>query len=126
MNADIDSFCTFTLDGKRYVKDVTPTLFWNEVKLPSDEEDRNPFNLVWFLREHTRCVDFKYAWNNYYIYYDEGDEEFSMGYLTCLDYVGLVYLDNRDSNLNYIVKTLNEHKVTSKELKDAYRELGWV
>lgn len=39
-NADIDSFCTFTLDGKRDKIDKTPTLFWNEVKLPTDEEDK--------------------------------------------------------------------------------------
>ncbi|MBM6876288.1 hypothetical protein [Fusobacterium mortiferum] len=38
-NADIDSFCTFTLDGKRSEIDKNPTLFWNEVDLPTEDED---------------------------------------------------------------------------------------
>lgn len=38
-NADIDSFCTFTLDGKRDKIDKNPTLFWNEVDLPTEDED---------------------------------------------------------------------------------------
>jgi hypothetical protein len=114
---------TYNLDGIHGCT-KTPVLYYREKFI--DTSDEIPFNLVEFLRENTRCVDFDYAWNNYYIYYDEGDEEFYMDYLTCLDYVGLIYLDNRDSDLNYVVKTLNEHKVTSKELKDAYKLLGWV
>lgn len=38
-NADIDSFCTFTLDGKRNKIDKNPTLFWNEIDLPTEKED---------------------------------------------------------------------------------------
>lgn len=38
-NADVDSFCTFTLDGKRNIIDKNPTLFWNEVDLPTEDED---------------------------------------------------------------------------------------
>lgn len=125
VNADIDSFCTFTLDGKRYVKDLTPTLFWSEVNIPTDEEDRNPFNLVEFLRENTRCVEFDIGKNNYCIHYDEENGILDIGYLLFLDYLGTVYLDG-DSNLDYIVKKLNEHKVTPKELKDAYKLLGWI
>lgn len=35
----------YTFDGKIYKVDKNPILFWNEVKLPTAEEDRPPFNL---------------------------------------------------------------------------------
>lgn len=113
---------TYNLDGIHGIT-KTPVLYYREKYI--DTSDDKPFNLVEFLRENTRCVDFKYDWNNCYIYYSEEDEEFSMGYLTHWDYVGLVYLD-RDSDLNYVVETLNEHKITPQQLRNAYRELGWL
>lgn len=40
--ADIDSFCTFTFDGKRADIDISPSLFWNEIKFEIPEK---PFDL---------------------------------------------------------------------------------
>lgn len=114
---------TYNLDGIHGCT-KTPVLYYREKFI--DTSDDKPFNLVEFLRENTRCVDFEIGKNNYCIHYDEENDMLDLGYLLFLDYLGTVYLDNRDSDLNYVVKTLNEHKVTSKELKDAYKLLGWI
>ena len=113
---------TYNLDGI-YGDTKTPVLYYKEKFI--DTSDEKPLNLVEFLQKNTSCVDFEYDKNNYYIYYDEENEELNFDCVSSLDFVGLVYLD-RDSDLNYVIKKLNEHKVTPKELKDAYKLLGWL
>lgn len=39
-------------DGKNFFSEKYPNLYWNEVKLPTEEEDKKPFDLVEFLREN--------------------------------------------------------------------------
>lgn len=88
------------------------------------ETIENPFNLVEFLEENVSCVDFITGEKNYYIYYDEYNKTFSYDFL-CLDnHIGVVHLDSAD--FNYIIKELNNKKVTPKELKEAYKKLGWI
>lgn len=88
------------------------------------ETIENHFNLVEFLEENVSCVDFITGEKNYYIYYDEYNKTFSYDFL-CLDnHIGVVHLDSAD--FNYIIKELNNKKVTPKELKEAYKKLGWI
>lgn len=122
VNADIDSFCTFTLDGKRYVKDLTPTLFWSEVNIPTDEEDRNPFNLVEFLRENLKPKEFVCGEYNYYYFFWANDEEWSICYDAMNQDIKVYFKDmNR-----YVIDMLNQNKITPQQLRNAYRELGWL
>lgn len=115
---------SFTLDGKDYPSDVNPILFWNEIKLPTTEEDKKPFNLVEFLKDKTEPIQFTNGAYNYYIYYDSLREKFYYDSVSMCDSIGTVYL--RQDGIQDIVKELNENKATQQQLKDAYKELGWI
>lgn len=127
VNADIDSFCTFTLDGKRYVKDLTPTLFWNEVKLPNDEEDKKPFDLVEFLRENLEPRDFRGGTNNIELRFSHKSNKWKWNWSVLNQSIGAVYFRDRNNGiLHYIIDILNKNKITPQQLRNAYRELGWL
>lgn len=122
VNGDIDSFCTFTLDGKRYDKDVTPTLFWNEFHIPTDEEDKKPFDLVEFLRKNLEPKEFEYEKENFYIYYSPYGKRW-YSHITTYDDVLAAYFKKCSREL---VDTLDDNKVTPQQLKQAYKTLGWI
>lgn len=115
---------SFTFDGKYYKSDINPILFWNEIKLPTTEEDKKPFNLVEFLKDKTESIPFEGRGTNYYIYYDSSRKNFSYDYVSDYDRIGTVYL--RKDGIQDIVKELNKNKATQQQLKDAYKELGWI
>lgn len=117
-------YYSFTFDGKDYPSDINPILFWNEIKLPTKEEDKKPFNLVEFLKDKTAPVQFRNDASNCYIYYGSLGEKFYCDRTSASDRIGTVYL--RQDGIQDIVKELNENKVTPQQLKDAYKELGWI
>lgn len=117
-------YYSFTLDGKDYPSDANPILFWNEIKLPTTEEDKRPFNLVEFLKDKTESIQFINGASNYYIYYDSLRERFYYDSVSICDCIGTVYL--RKDDIQDIVKELNKNKATQQQLKDAYKELGWI
>lgn len=117
-------YYSFTLDGKDYPSDINPILFWNEIKLPTTEEDKKPFNLVEFLKDKTEPVQFTNGAYNCYIYYGSLRERFYCDSSSMSDHIGTVYL--RQDGIQDVVKELNENKVTQQQLKDAYKELGWI
>jgi hypothetical protein len=125
--ADIDSFCTFDLDGKRYITDKYPTLFWNEFHIPSDEEDKKPFNLVDFLRDNLEPREFRWDTNNIELHFSHRLNKWKWTCSGVYQSIGVVYFRDRDNDIfHYIVDTLNENKVTLTQLKKAYLELGWL
>lgn len=71
--ADVDSFCTFTFDGKRDVNDKIQTLFWDEVKFEAPEKPI-VFNLENELKKLI-IKEFEFEERNYYLYYNLEDEE---------------------------------------------------
>lgn len=71
--ADVDSFCTFTFDGKRDVNDKNPSLFWDEIKYEIPEKP-TIFNLENELRKLI-IKEFEFEERNYYLYYNLEDEE---------------------------------------------------
>lgn len=114
----------FTFDGKRYeLNDKYPMLFWNEVKLPTDEEDKKPFNLVEYLRENLEPKEFENGKLNYYLNFIEIYDncwKFEMSRNT--DMISVCFKEGkRDVEIDLIRK-----KVTPQQLKEAYRELGWL
>ena len=103
VNADIDSFCTFTLEGKRYVKDVNPTLFWNEFHVHTEEEDKKPFDLVDYLKENLEPKEFICGEYNYYYVFWANDEEWSV----CCDVINQdikVYFDVQSEDFINMLK----------------------
>lgn len=115
---------TFTLDGKYDIDYDYVSLFWNKFHIPTDEEDKKPFDLVEFLKSNTEKVDFEYDEFNYYIYYDMQRNEFALDYVLFSFHIGEVYL--KEGNIKNIVNNLNENKVTPEQVKQAYKELGWL
>lgn len=120
---------SFDTEGRSYIN-YNPELFWNEVKLPTEEEDKKPFDLVEFLKENFTKVDFT-PWNdNLFIYYDYNRKELLIQEESIDDNIGTVYLKFNDivnpSRINSVISKLNESKVVPHQLKQAYKELGWL
>lgn len=62
----------YALNGKRNPIDKYPTLFWNEVHLPTDKEDKKPFDLVEFLKDNLKPKKFVLGEQNYYLEFSQG------------------------------------------------------
>lgn len=121
-----DNSCSFnssyTFDGFACIGHKCPSIYWNEIKLPTDNEDKKPFDLVEFLKRNLEPEEFEYESNNYTLLYD---------YSTKALYIDIDILI--ESTFPYfksisfeILGTLNDNKITLKQLKEAYRELGWL
>lgn len=112
----------YTFSGEACTEDKYPVLFWNEFHIPTDEEDKKPFNLVEFLRENLEPKEFEAGECNNYFYFNIKDNEWHVSYNHYFQEIKTYF-----SNINYdFTNTLNENKVTPKELKDAYKILGWL
>lgn len=116
----------FTFDGKRYqLNDKYPMLFWNEVKLPTDEEDKR-FDLVEYLKENLQPVEFNEDKFNYFLTYNARSKELEFNAsMICID-IHLTYFHLNSDELKNIEKVLNDNKVTIQQLKQGYKELGWL
>lgn len=126
VNVITGEIVTYTLDGKPYTRDINPTLFWNEVKLPTEEEDKKTFNLVEFLRENLEPVEFNEDKFNYFLTYNVRSKELEFNCsMICVD-VHLTYFHLCSDKLKNVERTLNDNKVTIQQLKDAYKILGWL
>ena len=116
----------YTSDGKEHERDINPALFWNEIKLPSNEEDRKPFNLVEFLRENLKPVEFNEDKFNYFLTYNVKSKELEFNCsMICVD-VHLTYFHLCSDELKNVQKELNYNKVTIQQLKEVYKTLGWL
>lgn len=119
-NADIDSFCTFTLDGKRDKIDKNPTLFWNEVKLPTQEEDKKPFDLESELKK-LEIVEFKDSESNFSLFWN----------YCCND---IVYFINRtvqipsvlyftEKSIKNFMNNIEDKKISKEQFFKAYKKV---
>lgn len=110
---------SYTFDGTQFDDDKYPSLFWNEFHIPTDEEDRKHFDLVDFLKENLEPKEFKFEeWNEYIV---NIDEVWVGRATTCIEIPTIYFKSVRDS----VLDTLTTEKVTMKQLKQAYKELGW-
>lgn len=115
----------FTVDGfeATSVDYIYPTLFWNEFDIPTNEED-TPLDLIELLEGGASCIDFVDGEKNYFIYYDELNKCFRYAFSVHENYITTVYLDS--GNFDFLVNMLNGYKITPKQLKNAFEELGWL
>lgn len=80
------------------------------------------FNLVEFLKENLKPKEFEVGECNNYFYFNMKDNEWYVSYNHYFQEIKTYFSNiNRD-----FVNTLNENKVIPKELKEAYKELGWL
>lgn len=116
----------FTFDGKRYeLNDKYPMLFWNEVKLPTVEEDKKPFDLVNFLRYNLEPKEFEQDTSNIELYFSHKTNRWNWGSNIMTQSILVVYFKASDK-LSCVVDTLNDNKITIQQLKQGYKELGWL
>lgn len=78
--ADVDSFSTFTFEGKRNSCDKNPTLFWKEIKF---KIPKKPFDLENELRK-LKIKEFKEFEENYYLIWDFNDNR--LDYACAIDF----------------------------------------
>lgn len=119
---------TYTIEGKRNEEDTVPELFWNEIYIPTDKEDKRPFDLIDFLKDNFDRKFFVKGDKNYNIVYSHFYNEF---YFHCSDeYENMTTVFIKSKNCNNSIKSLvdklNENKVTKEKLVEAYKELGWI
>lgn len=112
----------YLLNGKITEDDANPTLFWNEVKLPTEEEDKKPFYLVKYLEENLSPADFTKDVSNYYLCYDYCDDEWKRFVAIHKDILTAYFISICDT----VLETLTNEKITPQQLKQAYKELGWL
>lgn len=113
-------------DGKNFFSEKYPNLYWNEVKLPTEKEDKKPFDLVEFLRENLQPVEFNEDKFNYFLTYNVRSKELEFNAsMICID-IHLTYFHLNSDELKSIEKVLNGNKVTIQQLKQAYKILNWL
>lgn len=118
-----DCDISFTIDGKRFKEDINHVLFWNEVKLPTEEEDKRPFNLAEFLINNLEPKEFENGKPNYYLRFTKSfDNSWSFEINCHTDMIGVCFKEGKRS----IEIELTRNKITPKQLRDAYKELGWL
>lgn len=113
--ADIDSFCTFTFDGKR--ADISPSLFWDEIKF---EVPVKAFNLEEELRK-LEVVEFKNEYNNYFIYWSNNFQEICLTSYTNIEIPMIKYF-SKESAYNF-KKSMNNKNITKEQFFSAYKKV---
>lgn len=116
---------TFTLDGKYGIDYDYVSLFWNEFHIPTDEEDKKPFNLVEFLTENLTKINFKEGEENLYLAYICEFNRFAVCSSGTVFNPTVVYFDTGLSNCD-LEEILYSNDVTADELVKAYKELEWL
>lgn len=119
---------TYTIEGKRKKEDAVPELFWNEFYIPTDEEDKKPFDLVEFLKDNFDRKFFIKGDKNYQIVYSHFYNEFYFNYSDEYENIPVVFIKSKNCNnsIKSLVDKLNENKVTKEQLIEAYKELKWI
>lgn len=115
--ADIDSFCTFTFDGKRADIDISPSLFWDEIKFKIPEK---PFDLEEELRK-LEVIEFSFDENSYLLFYD--NEENSICY-DCTGYLDIPFVNYFTSRSIYdFMDKIKDKNITREQFFTAYKKV---
>ena len=81
-----------------------------------------PFDLVNYLKENLSPADFTKDVSNDYLGYDYCDEEWKRFVSIHKDIRTVYFISICDT----VLETLTKEKITPKQLKEAYKELGWL
>lgn len=111
----------YKVNGIYASEDESPRLFWDEIKFKIPEK---PFNLKEFLKENLEHKEFFNERSCDCI----GIRGKNFKILTSEENViGTVYFKTIEyEKIKKIEDALNENEVTPKQLKQAFKELGWI
>lgn len=115
----------YTVDGRENDYDKYPELFWNEFHILTGKEDRKQFDLIRFLKTNLEPKEFEYDIHNLELYFSHSSNSIKIADCSVSESIGVVYFKSNDK-INGIVDTLNQNKITSQQLRDAYKKLGWL
>ena len=115
-----DDVCTtFSYDGKFHLN-CNQSLFWDRFEFTPPAK---PFDLVDYLNKNLITKEFKKGEDNFYLIYDPKYNMWRRAQSTRFEemtvYFGEIMIDQ-------VVQTLTDKKITPKQLKQAYKELGWI
>lgn len=115
--ADIDSFCTFTFDGKRADIDISPSLFWDEIKFEVPEK---PFSLEDELRK-LEVVEFEYEKDNTYLAWNYEKNEIDYFFEQKLENPGLLYFELDD--VIFFLENIESKVITKEQFFETYKKV---
>lgn len=115
--SDTKRICNFTIDGKRAVNDINPTLFWDEIKFEIPEK---PFNLENELKK-LEIQEFYYRGRNFYLLWDNQAQEIFISSDDIFERPLCIYF-NEKSAINFYEK-IKDKKITKKQFLTAYKNV---
>lgn len=122
INFDIDMSGWYTSDGKRYINSQVVELYWDEVKMPTDKEDKKPLNLVEFLKDNLKPTEFRLGKTSYSLVFDLLRKEWVRDECHQLYRPETVYFEYIGIN---VIEELDKNKITPQQLKEAFKKLEW-
>ena len=115
--SDTKRICNFTIDGKRAVNDINPTLFWDEIKFEIPEK---PFNLEDELKK-LEIQEFCCGEENFHLYWDNEEQEISIRIAEIFEEPLCVYFD-KESIINF-QESIKNKKITKEEFFTVYKNV---
>lgn len=114
-NCDLTN--TFTMDGKEYVDDINPTLFWDEIKYEIPEK---PFDLEKGLRR-LEVTKFNVETRNYFLLWDNQDGHIECDYFEYTEYPLIKYFTKQ--SIEDFMDNIKDKKITKEEFFKAYNKV---
>lgn len=108
---------SYTSDGRYNEYNVSPTLFWDEIKFDIPEK---PFDLEEELRK-LEVVKFQTGKYNYSLYWDNNFEEIDNSFFDN-DEIPMVVYFTKESTLNFM-ENIKGKKITKEEFFKAYKNV---
>lgn len=115
--SDTNKICNIMIDGKRDVKDINPSLFWDEIKF---EIPKKHFDFKEFIIDNLKIKQFIPHEENYYLMWDNNSKEVKYDISIGWKYFQPYFLKD---NIELVVLTLNEKGITKEKFQNIIKEL---
>lgn len=124
---DLDLGLTLTFDftGRYFSRDLNPILYWNEVKLPTIEEDEKPFHLDVFVKENIMPVAGNSNLNKIIYIFNNDTKKWSYGTFFGPSYLTGLAFENK-GNEDEVIETFDREKVTYDDFMETLKKLEMI
>lgn len=86
-----------------------------------------PFDLVEFLKKNLVPKEFKEDDDNIFLNYDYIEKRIDWDCNEIVEIMGTIYFEDVEfEKLNILVNEMNDRGITPEQLKEAYKEIGWL
>lgn len=86
-----------------------------------------PFDLVEFLKKNLVPKEFKEDDDNIFLNYDYIEKRIDWDCNEIVEIMGTIYFEDVEfEKLNILVNEMNDRGITPDQLKEAYKEIGWL